>query len=86
MSETTPDYRKAVRYQYSKLDIGVLGILDELDQAEAQLAEAVKLLQCRRTYHAYAHGRAFSSCIEDGNAPRPGSSCDVCVFLAGGSP
>ena len=35
MSETPVEYRKAMRFQYSKqgADIGVVGILDELEQA-----------------------------------------------------
>ena len=39
MSEQTPEeYRRAMRDQYSKqgADIGVVGILDELEQAYAQ--------------------------------------------------
>ena len=45
MSETTPvEYRKAMRYQYSKQgeDVGVVGILDELEQAYADVARLEK--------------------------------------------
>ena len=51
MSETTAEYRRAMRHQYSKQgeDVSVVGILDELERAEGQLEaqrkEAMELLR-----------------------------------------
>ena len=47
MTETTADYQKAMRHQYSKQgeDVSVVGILDELERAEGQLEDATRVLR-----------------------------------------
>ena len=87
MSETTAEYRKAMRFQYSKqgTDVGVVGILDELEQAYADVERLERERDAAVERLQREHSRPGSSHVP----PLPGRTdyaCDICRFLSTDTP